>query len=101
MRFKIAMLLTILGALLVLRSCRQQSEPSHAEPTTHTLSPAMLHGEGTLHVRVTSCGTPEDVLIGIHGGPGNSSGYLVNLQQLATSKRAVVLYDQRGTGQSS
>jgi len=42
-----------------------------------------------------------DVLIAIHGGPGNSSDYMLSLEQLASGELAVVNYDQRGTGQST
>jgi pimeloyl-ACP methyl ester carboxylesterase len=42
-----------------------------------------------------------DVLIAIHGGPGNSSDYMLSLEQLASDEFAVVNYDQRGTGQST
>lgn len=54
----------------------------------------------TLHARMA--GDPaRDVLIAIHGGPGNSSGYMLSLEQLASAELAVVNYDQRGTGQST
>lgn len=101
MRLKTAISLLPLVTLLVLCGCNRQLGASSAELMTQTLHADMLYEDGTLHVRVMSYGASEDTLIGIHGGPGNSSAYMVSLQQLATSERAVVLYDQRGVGQSS
>jgi len=58
-------------------------------------------GDVTLQVRIA--GEPEEgeVLIAVHGGPGNSSDYMLSLEQLASDGLAVVTYDQRGTGRSS
>jgi proline iminopeptidase len=58
-------------------------------------------GDVTLHMR--TAGEPEagEVLITIHGGPGNSSDYMLSLEQLASEGLAIVSYDQRGTGRSS
>jgi pimeloyl-ACP methyl ester carboxylesterase len=55
----------------------------------------------TLYARITG-ETPHDrVLIGVHGGPGNSSDYMLGLEGLAQDGITVVLYDQRGAGRST
>ena len=58
-------------------------------------------GDVTLQIRIA--GEPEagEVLVAIHGGPGNSSAYMLSLEQLASEGLAVVTYDQRGAGRSS
>ena len=55
----------------------------------------------TLYVRVTGDPKNDRLLIGVHGGPGNSSDYMISLEQLAGDGLSVALYDQRGTGLSS
>jgi proline iminopeptidase len=47
-------------------------------------------------------GDPEakQILIGVHGGPGGSSDYLIGLDTLRGEGFAVVTYDQRGSGSS-
>jgi VCBS repeat-containing protein len=55
----------------------------------------------TLFVRIAGDPSSENVLIGINGGPGQSSSYMSNLNRLAGAEFAVVTYDQRGTGQST
>jgi pimeloyl-ACP methyl ester carboxylesterase len=55
----------------------------------------------TLYVRVAGNPGSGNVLIALHGGPGMSSDYMANLEQLAGPDLAVVRYDQRGTGRSS
>jgi pimeloyl-ACP methyl ester carboxylesterase len=57
--------------------------------------------EVTLYARVAGNLQSGNVLIAIHGGPGNSSDYMVSLGQLAGDELAVVIYDQRGTGRST
>jgi proline iminopeptidase len=58
-------------------------------------------GDVTLHVRIAGDRDAEHVLVAIHGGPGNSSDYMVSLEELQSDEIAVVTYDQRGTGRSS
>jgi pimeloyl-ACP methyl ester carboxylesterase len=58
-------------------------------------------GDVTLYVRVAGDLESGNVLIALHGGPGMSSDYMANLEQLAGPDLAVVRYDQRGTGRSS
>jgi proline iminopeptidase len=55
----------------------------------------------TLFVRIAGNPSSGNVLIGINGGPGQSSSYMHNLERLAGAEFAVVTYDQRGTGQST
>ncbi|MBN1222517.1 MAG: alpha/beta hydrolase [Candidatus Aminicenantes bacterium] len=55
----------------------------------------------TLFVRIAGNTSSGNVLIGINGGPGQSSSYMHNLDRLAGDELAVVTYDQRGTGQST
>jgi len=55
----------------------------------------------TLHVRIAGNAKAGDVLIAINGGPGQSSRYMLSLEQLASADFAVVTYDQRGTGRSA
>lgn len=55
----------------------------------------------TLHVRIVGEPEASEVLVTIHGGPGNSSDYMLSLEPLANEGLAVVSYDQRGTGRSS
>ena len=57
--------------------------------------------DGTLYARVAGNLESGNVLIAIHGGPGNSSDYMVSLGQLAGDTLAVVIFDQRGTGRST
>jgi proline iminopeptidase len=54
-----------------------------------------------LHVRIAGDPQSGDVLVAIHGGPGNSSDYMLGLEQLASQELAVATYDQRGTGRST
>jgi pimeloyl-ACP methyl ester carboxylesterase len=54
-----------------------------------------------LYVRVAGNPHAENVLVALHGGPGNASDYMLSLEQLASPSVAVVNYDQRGTGQST
>ncbi len=55
----------------------------------------------TLHVRVVGDLASGNVLIAIHGGPGMTSDYMLNLEKLAGPDLAVLTYDQRGVGRSS
>lgn len=54
-----------------------------------------------LHGRMA--GNPKSgcVLVAINGGPGLTSNYMLDLEQLADPDCAVVTYDQRGMGKSS
>jgi proline iminopeptidase len=55
----------------------------------------------TLHIKIAGNVKSGNVLIAINGGPGQSSRYMVSLEQLASPEFAVVTFDQRGTGRST
>lgn len=55
----------------------------------------------TLYVRAAGRLESGNTLIAIHGGPGQSSHYMLNLERLAGPDLAVVTYDQRGVGRST
>jgi proline iminopeptidase len=87
-------LFTLLAILLGVAACGQVEKPLFRELKVPS-------GDVTLHVRIAGNAEAGDVLITLHGGPGNSSDYVVSLEQLASAKLAVLTYDQRGTGQST
>ena len=55
---------------------------------------------GSLFVRWWGPEQPTETLVLVHGGPGISHRYLEALARLATDRRRVVAYDQRGTGRT-
>ena len=80
--------------LLSLSACNTTSEPVIVEQDIQA-------GDVVLHLRIIGDADAENVLIGIHGGPGNSSDYMASLEKLLNEEITVVTYDQRGTGRSS
>ena len=58
-------------------------------------------GNVTLFVRIAGDPSSGNVLIGINGGPGQSSAYMRSLDRLAGAEFAVATFDQRGTGRST
>lgn len=54
----------------------------------------------SLYVRVAGNPSSGNVVIAIHGGPGMTHDYMLNLESLAGPDLAVVTYDQRGVGRS-
>lgn len=86
----------VLIVLLVLCGCGSGSETAPRVRELDVDAPGV-----TLHVRAVGEADAEAVLIAIHGGPGNSSDYMVSLEELAGEELRVVNYDQRGTGRSS
>ncbi|WP_254863900.1 proline iminopeptidase-family hydrolase [Halovivax gelatinilyticus] len=56
-------------------------------------------GEYELYYR--RFGTGDDVLLGLHGGPGMPHDYLLPLAAHGDDERSVVLYDQFGVGRSA
>jgi len=73
------------------------SSPHATIPQEHT-----VENDGiALHVRVAGNPTSGNVLIAIHGGPGMTHDYMLNIEKLAGPDLAVVTYDQRGVGRSS
>ena len=77
------------------------SSGSRIDAPVQTKEMTVQSGDVALHVEVSGRRDAENVLVAIHGGPGNSSDYMVSLRRLSGSDLAVVLYDQRGTGRSS
>jgi pimeloyl-ACP methyl ester carboxylesterase len=94
---RIKLILTICIILLVVVACKQQQ--SAAPPMMREIT--AYNNDVTLYVRVAGDPASGNVLIAIHGGPGMTSDYMLNLEKLAGSDLAVVTYDQRGVGRSS
>jgi proline iminopeptidase len=94
-----------LGLALLLAGCGQPAASPAATPAPERASTVqeqtVLAGDVGLHVRIAGDADAGDVLIALHGGPGNASDYMLSLEQLASGALAVVTYDQRGTGQST
>jgi pimeloyl-ACP methyl ester carboxylesterase len=57
--------------------------------------------DAILYARIAGNLKSGHVLIAIHGGPGMTSDYMLNLEKLAGPNLAVVTYDQRGVGRSA
>jgi len=55
----------------------------------------------TLPGRVAGNQGSGNVMIALHGGPGQSHHYMLDLERLAGKELAVVTYDQRGVGRST
>ena len=92
MKFKISSFAVLLG--LIFGCVALGSNPAIKEikvPTENV----------TLFVRIAGDPSSGNVLISINGGPGQSSAYMSSLDRLAGEDFAVVIYDQRGTGQST
>ncbi|MEZ4220028.1 MAG: alpha/beta hydrolase [Polyangiaceae bacterium] len=58
-------------------------------------------GDASLFVRRRGPPGAAQTLLLLHGGPGLSSRYLRKLEELASARRSVVSFDQRGAGQST
>jgi proline iminopeptidase len=91
-KFKIFLLAIFLG--LIIGWVALFSKPAIKEIRVPTR-------DVTLFVRIAGDPSSGNVLIGINGGPGQSSAYMSGLDRLAEADFAVVTYDQRGTGQST
>jgi pimeloyl-ACP methyl ester carboxylesterase len=94
MRHGVATLCALAFAMVAVAACARGSKAVVKE--------LKVPGDAvTLHVRIAGHAAAPAVLVALHGGPGNSSDYMVSLEQLAGPRLAVVTYDQRGTGRSS
>lgn len=51
-------------------------------------------------VACASWGGGDEVLLGLHGGPGGDHRYISRIADLASERRRVVLFDQLGSGRS-
>ena len=90
--------IALLGGLLLVAlaaGCR----PAPDEPTTP--QPIRVSTDNSVLIgRVAGSPQADSLLIALHGGPGNTSDYLLELEQLESESLAVLTYDQRGSGQS-
>lgn len=57
-------------------------------------------GDVDLYVRIAGNSNSDHVLLGVHGGPGGSCDYMLDLEELCGDKCTVVNFDQRGSGKS-
>jgi pimeloyl-ACP methyl ester carboxylesterase len=99
MKQKFYVFLVVIISLFPLVSCKKENTTMVKETVFQDLE--VQTPEVTLYARVAGHLQSGNVLIAIHGGPGNSSDYMVSLGQLAGDDLAVVIYDQRGTGKST
>lgn len=90
--------IVILVLYLMTASCKSNLK-TNIEPEAMELD--VQSGAAALYVRAAGDMDSNQVLIAIHGGPGNSSDYMLSLEDLKSKSLAVVNYDQRGTGKSS
>lgn len=84
----------LLFLMLAFTAC---SKPAASSPRELTAN----NNGVDLHVRVAGDPASGNVLIAIHGGPGMTHDYMLNLEKLAGLDLAVITYDQRGVGRSS
>ena len=90
---KLLILVSVYIVALVIPACHSdnsdfQELEAHAPDVTQYARVAGNHESG-------------NTLIAIHGGPGLSSHYMLNLESLAGPELAVLTYDQRGVGRST
>jgi len=93
MNRKTAVLLLPVAAMLLVASCARQ-------PLFTVVEREVEAEDVRLYLRVAGDPDARNFLIGVHGGPGGSSHYLVDLDTLRGESFAVVTYDQRGAGRS-
>jgi pimeloyl-ACP methyl ester carboxylesterase len=93
-KIKILFWLAVLVLLLDLVALGRPKQPHFREFKVRAESVS-------LYVRIAGNLESGNVLMAVNGGPGQSSHYMVSLEQLAGKEFAVVTYDQRGTGRSS
>jgi pimeloyl-ACP methyl ester carboxylesterase len=94
MKLRVLYLTSMLTPLLGLAACGGSAEPGIQE-----LEASVPHGK--LYVRVAGNPGSGNVMIALHGGPGQSHHYMLDLEKLAGRAFAVVTYDQRGVGSST
>jgi pimeloyl-ACP methyl ester carboxylesterase len=93
---------------LALAACSAPAPPA-AEPVAEEKTSTMLEtreltvegSDAILSVRVAGNHASSNVMIALHGGPGQSHHYMLDLERLAGGEFAVVTYDQRGVGGST
>ncbi len=97
MKFILSLLVAALLVITTLTECNEA-----ASQQTKEFKELMVPAEDvTLYVRIAGDPQAENILLAVHGGPGNSSDYMISLEQLQSEELTVVTYDQRGTGRSS
>ncbi len=102
MKSKISVLSIFLGLIFGFAVSAPAERVSSTESSEPAIKEIKVSTESvTLFVRIAGNSSSGNVLIGINGGPGQSSSYMHSLDRLAGAEFAVVTYDQRGTGQST
>ena len=97
MKFILSFLVVAFLAIVNLTECNASTSQQ-----TKEFKELMVPAEDvTLYVRIAGDPQAENILLAVHGGPGNSSDYMISLEQLQSEELTVVTYDQRGTGRSS
>ena len=97
MKFILSLLVVAFLAIITLTECNESTSQQ-----TKEFKELMVPAEDvTLYVRIAGDPQAENILLAVHGGPGNSSDYMISLEQLQSEELTVVTYDQRGTGRSS
>ena len=97
MKFILSLLVVAFLAIFTLIECNEST--AHQ---TKEFKELMVPAEDvTLYVRIAGDPQAENILLALHGGPGNSSDYMISLEQVQSEELTVVTYDQRGTGRSS
>jgi pimeloyl-ACP methyl ester carboxylesterase len=94
MKRRVLNVASLLTPLLGLTACGGSARPAIQE-----LEMPVPYGE--LYVRVAGNLRSGKVTIALHGGPGQSHHYMLDLERLAGREFAMVTYDQRGVGGSS
>jgi pimeloyl-ACP methyl ester carboxylesterase len=89
--------LVVMSSMFFMLSCSK--EASHVEIESREFN--VQGPDGTLYARAAGNLKSGNVLIAIHGGPGMTHDYMLNLEKLAGPNFAIVTYDQRGVGRSS
>ena len=91
--------LAVISLLYLTVSCMKSNSSMDGQPGYQELN--IQTPEVTLVARLAGRLQSGNVLIAINGGPGLTSNYMLDLEQLAGRDLAVVTYDQRGMGKSS
>jgi proline iminopeptidase len=86
----------LIVCIILLSGCKEKT-PMPVETRELNIDAADV----TLSARIAGNPNSGNVMIAIHGGPGQSHHYMLDLESLAGQAFAVVTYDQRGVGGSS
>jgi proline iminopeptidase len=95
--------LTVYVVLLVTSAVSQTKSDKHVQPglaSDSTISEGYFIGADDVRLFYRKVGSGKDVIVFLHGGPGsNFRGNGDYLEPLA-ARRALIMYDQRGSGRS-